>query len=201
MATRRETADALKRQRRAKKRADQVERRETIPEFNGENRWLSNFAPLPKGLTNEHLYQACKGIKGEATERVAAVLKLYQDVINDDSRFHDPNYVTTDVEDILVAARPGRTKRLGNQMLKTDADHAEWEAVKVDVMRLLLRHKFAAGTEYAQKLMDTGEKLLIEGNTWGDVFWGKCKGEGKNVLGKLLMQVRYDLFEQQKGAS
>jgi predicted NAD-dependent protein-ADP-ribosyltransferase YbiA (DUF1768 family) len=34
---------------------------------------------------------------------------------------------------------------------------------------------------------------LIEGNTWGDKFWGQVKGEGANYLGRLLMKVREEL--------
>jgi hypothetical protein len=32
--------------------------------------------------------------------------------------------------------------------------------------------------------------ILIEGNTWGDTFWGVCNGVGENNLGKTLMNVR-----------
>ena len=36
-----------------------------------------------------------------------------------------------------------------------------------------------------------GQRLkLVEGNTWGDRFWGVCGGVGLNWLGRLLMQVR-----------
>ena len=31
---------------------------------------------------------------------------------------------------------------------------------------------------------------LEEGNNWGDKYWGTVEGEGKNMLGKLLMKVR-----------
>jgi predicted NAD-dependent protein-ADP-ribosyltransferase YbiA (DUF1768 family) len=41
-----------------------------------------------------------------------------------------------------------------------------------------------------QKLLDTGTQTLVEGNWWGDVFWGVCKGVGSNHLGKLLMKLR-----------
>ena len=39
-------------------------------------------------------------------------------------------------------------------------------------------------------LRETGAEELVEGNYWGDTFWGVCRGEGENKLGKLLMQVR-----------
>jgi len=40
------------------------------------------------------------------------------------------------------------------------------------------------------KLLATGNEELIEGNTWGDTFWGVCDGKGLNKLGQLLMVVR-----------
>lgn len=40
------------------------------------------------------------------------------------------------------------------------------------------------------KLQETGDAELIEGNYWGDRFWGVCDGVGENHLGKLLMRVR-----------
>ena len=68
----------------------------------------------------------------------------------------------------------------------------DWEDVKVDIMYNILKAKFA-DPELAQKLRDTGNEELIEGNTWGDTFWGVCKGKGDNTLGKLLMKVRKEI--------
>jgi predicted NAD-dependent protein-ADP-ribosyltransferase YbiA (DUF1768 family) len=57
-------------------------------------------------------------------------------------------------------------------------------------MRDLLLLKFAPGTMRAAMLVSTDDRELIEGNTWGDTYWGVCGGRGKNMLGKLLMEVR-----------
>jgi predicted NAD-dependent protein-ADP-ribosyltransferase YbiA (DUF1768 family) len=49
-------------------------------------------------------------------------------------------------------------------------------------------------------LLATGNEELIEGNTWHDNTWGDCSCdackdiEGKNMLGKLLMKVRDELY-------
>lgn len=43
------------------------------------------------------------------------------------------------------------------------------------------------------RLLETGDAMLIEGNTWGDTFWGVCNGQGLNVLGNLLMEIRQEL--------
>jgi predicted NAD-dependent protein-ADP-ribosyltransferase YbiA (DUF1768 family) len=60
-------------------------------------------------------------------------------------------------------------------------------------MRELLRQKFAKPSILADRLIDTGNCQLIEGNYWGDTFWGVCKGKGENWLGKLLMEIRAEI--------
>ncbi|MCH7737275.1 MAG: NADAR family protein [Chloroflexi bacterium] len=53
----------------------------------------------------------------------------------------------------------------------------------------LLRDKFRDPV-LRQMLLDTGDLELVEGNNWGDRFWGRVSGVGDNHLGRLLMQVR-----------
>ena len=59
-------------------------------------------------------------------------------------------------------------------------------------MRDLLRQKFAREPLRSQ-LLATGEAKLIEGNHWGDTFWGVCRGQGENHLGMLLMKAREEI--------
>lgn len=47
-------------------------------------------------------------------------------------------------------------------------------------------------------LLRTGEQDLIEGNDWGDTFWGVDQGIGDNHLGKILMQVRTEIRQSRK---
>ena len=68
-------------------------------------------------------------------------------------------------------------------------DAAEWNARKVDVMRAVQIAKYS-NPILMQKLKDTGIAHLVEGNGWGDTFWGVSQGVGKNMLGKILMEVR-----------
>ena len=55
-----------------------------------------------------------------------------------------------------------------------------------------LRYKFS-NPDLKEKLLATGNEELVEGNWWGDQYWGICDGIGKNKLGKLLMKVRKEL--------
>ena len=71
----------------------------------------------------------------------------------------------------------------------------DWEDIKDDVMLEGLYRKFT-NDELAEWLLDTGDEELVEGNWWGDRYWGVCNGIGQNKLGKLLMKVREELAEE-----
>lgn len=91
---------------------------------------------------------------------------------------------------ITNAQSPGQAKRIG----RTCPLRSNWEEIKEDIMMAMLRAKFSE-PEMEQKLLATYERELIEGNTWGDVYWGKDlhSGRGKNRLGILLMKLRTEL--------
>jgi len=94
-------------------------------------------------------------------------------------------------ERIWVASAPTPliAKRRGREIVL----RKDWESVKLDIMYQLVLAKFVQNEDLAEKLLATGDAILVEGNDWGDRFWGKVDGEGKNHLGKILMQVRKEL--------
>lgn len=79
----------------------------------------------------------------------------------------------------------GEAKKLGRK-IKIRSD---WEEIKNSIMLELLHDKFQI-PELRMLLKMTEPEELVEGNTWGDTYWGVCNGVGQNKLGKLLMQVR-----------
>lgn len=83
---------------------------------------------------------------------------------------------------------PNQAKKAG-QSVKLRED---WEDTKRKVMLKLVRLKFEIPA-LRIKLLETGNAQLVEGNFWNDTYWGVCKGEGKNYLGKILMKVRDEL--------
>lgn len=89
---------------------------------------------------------------------------------------------------ILAAPSASAAKRIGREAPM----RATWDAERIPVMRSLLVLKFRG--DLATRLLSTGEARLIEGNTWGDTFWGVCAGAGENHLGKSLMWVRATLW-------
>lgn len=88
----------------------------------------------------------------------------------------------------------GQAKRLG----KTVKLRPDWEDLKQLVMFNLVYSKFEDHKELTDLLTATGTQELIEGNDWGDRYWGVCRGKGENELGKILMLVR-DLINTEAG--
>lgn len=155
-----------------------------INEFRGPYRWLSNFWTSPFTLN-----------------AVGCVPEIYPGLTG---RFTfssvEQAYVAAKTDNPLVQLQvmrlktPGEMKRFG----KTISLRSNWEQIKLPVMSLLVAQKFIQNQDLAKKLVETGDHVLIEGNTWHDRFWGKCfcpnhVGEGKNELGKILMNVRKGL--------
>ena len=79
-------------------------------------------------------------------------------------------------------------KRLGQQV----SMRADWNQVKLALMERIVRAKFNQHPRLAKKLLETGDKPLMEGNYWRDLYWGidlKTR-EGENHLGQILMALR-----------
>ena len=75
-----------------------------------------------------------------------------------------------------------------------------WSKIKVNRMYNVLKAKFS-DVELREKLLETGNSILIE-DSKTDPFWGVGKkGNGKNMLGKLLMKVRRELSRNNKTES
>jgi ribA/ribD-fused uncharacterized protein len=74
-----------------------------------------------------------------------------------------------------------------------DRRRSDWDAVKVDVMRQILRAKANQHEYVRRKLLATGDRELIE-NSWRDDFWGWGPNrDGQNMLGQLWMEIRAEL--------
>ena len=96
----------------------------------------------------------------------------------------------SDENRIQGAKTPGQAKRLGRKVLLRH----DWEAVKLQIMFDILWIKFQ-DPDLREKLLSTGNQPIVEGNNWGDKFWGKVDGVGKNHLGIILMKVRQEIRE------
>lgn len=135
-----------------------------INSFSGKYRFLSNFWPCKV---------VWEGVEYSSTEHAYQAAKL----ANTEHR-----------ELVRNAKTPGQAKKLGRKFPMIDS----WDNVKLNVMYDLCLQKFQ-NPELKQKLLDTGDAILIEGNTWNDTFWGICNGVGENNLGKILMRIRSEI--------
>ena len=90
----------------------------------------------------------------------------------------------------IVSLTAGQAKRRGYRVTL----RADWESIKLGIMEDLVRQKF--NDRILRDMLLATEGDLIEGNDWGDKFWGVCDGEGENWLGKILMKVRSEKLSQ-----
>jgi len=81
-----------------------------------------------------------------------------------------------------------------------DYRRQDWDAVKVEIMREILRAKAEQHEYVRRKLLETGDRVLVE-NSWRDDFWGWGPNrDGKNALGRLWMEIRAELRADQRDA-
>lgn len=94
--------------------------------------------------------------------------------------------------EIRRAESADRARKLGQNRSLTP--RADWDAVKLKVMRCAVEAKFTQDRDLGERLVGTGgEELIHESNT--DTFWGRTRdGLGDNWLGVLLMQIRAGLL-------
>lgn len=147
-----------------------------IPEFKGDYYFLSNFH-----YHDQHFTTADKPLVMKTAEHVfqAAKYKAMPSLSEDEK----VSYVVK----VSSAKTPTEARNLGKKAKGLDVE--AWDAMKIDVMREILLSKFA-DADLEARLMATGDAMLVEGNTWGDTFWGRCDKKGYNILGVLLMEIR-----------
>jgi len=138
----------------------------TIAAFTDNARFLSNFYPSPieyDEITYPTLEHAYQAAKCRDEHKN---VKVY----------------------IARLRTPAMAKRRGREIEM----RPDWDHIKLGVMEELVRIKFS--TEPLRGMLKaTAGHDLIEGNTWGDTFWGVCRGKGHNHLGKILMKIRDEI--------
>lgn len=136
-----------------------------IDAFEAEHFFLSNFYPSPISY---------EGKEFSTVEHIYQAHKATNEL---------------DFERIRRTSTPAQAKRLGRKIKIRD----DWELVKLPLMSVFVTLKFDQNPDLLLLLRSTGSAELIEGNWWGDTYWGICNGKGENFLGKILMNVRSGL--------
>lgn len=133
-----------------------------ISEFRGEYYFLSNFFPCTIKMKNGLTFT------------------------NAEAAFQSCKTEDWTVKQKFCGLTASEAKKLGR---KVDLVNG-WDEVKDQVMVDVVTEKFIQNLGLAEKLVETKDATLIEGNTWGDQYWGMCDGVGQNKLGYILMHVR-----------
>ena len=137
-----------------------------IDSFRGEYRFLSNFWEYP--IVYESIVYPTTEHAYQAAKSNDALIKI----------------------DISLAKTPGIAKKIGNTIIM----RSDWNSIKIKVMGDITRLKYNGDNDLSKMLINTSPHELVEGNIWGDTFWGVCKGVGCNHLGKILMMRRSQLM-------
>lgn len=142
---------------------------QVIDKFDGEYRFLSNF------YTCSVIYDGYSYASAEHAYQAAKSLSHRQRLL------------------IASQSTPGQAKRMGGNVELRPA----WNKKRMTIMHKIVSKKFEMNTPIRQRLLKTSGALLIEGNNWGDTFWGCVKKDGEwfgdNNLGIVLMMVRQEL--------
>ena len=116
------------------------------------------------------------------------------------------SYKTTDPKIRAKFAKMGpKEAKAAGRKVKLRSD---WEEIKFDVMWYVVYQKFSQNSLLTRQLIETSGMRLVEGNTWGDKYWGAIPTKvpvkdsetivltGDNRLGQILMQVRRILIDR-----
>ena len=148
-------------------KASEQEKLEAIESFQGPYRWLSNFVPA-KVVLDGVTYPSVENAYQAAKTKDLLRRKIFETCTSSEAK------------------KAGRLLEI----------RSNWADIKLAVMADLIGQKFAFGTVFASQLLATGDKNIVEGNTWGDTYWGVCNGKGQNHLGQLIMAQRLKLLSQ-----
>ena len=134
-----------------------------ITSFRGKNSFLSNMHPV---------FVTFEGVRYPSVENAFQAAK------------------TLNLEDreVFRVCSSSEAKKEGRKVVL----RSDWDSKRIDIMRNLLKDKFSQ-PKFKEKLLETNDAEIIEGNTWGDTFWGVYKNSGENNLGKLIMSIRSEI--------
>lgn len=162
-----------------------------IERFWEQYRWLSNFWEVEikfSGITYpsvEHYYVA---MKIDEPQKVTIIVDKKEVEV-----FLDVQQLRQYISELPTA---GKAKAFSKEQLK-GKERKDWDDQKISIMKYGLEQKYNQ-EPFRTKLIETGDKYIQEGNTWKDVFWvvDLDTGEGKNVLGKMIMIIREKLIKE-----
>ena len=107
--------------------------------------------------------------------------------------FQAQKFVGTANDEVIRRCGSPTLAKLRAEELTKEHRRLDWPGVKEAVMLEGLRAKFGQHPDLAERLLHSGDRLLVE-HTRNDSYWGDGgDGSGQNRLGHLLMQVRAEI--------
>jgi ribA/ribD-fused uncharacterized protein len=147
----------------------------SIKAFRGDYRFLSNFWIAPF----EYNFGEWGTFKVKTVEHGYQALKArdQKDFLN------------------IIQMSSAKETKIEGKIIKLRKD---WDTVKLELMFGLVKAKFESTPFLKQELIATYPERLIEGNTWGDIYWGvDTKLGGENHLGIILMAIREGFIKKE----
>jgi ribA/ribD-fused uncharacterized protein len=94
-------------------------------------------------------------------------------------------------EEIRLVKAPGKAAKMGRD--RAYPLRPDWESVKDNVMREAVSAKFQQYPHLVSLLLSTDDAEIVE-HTVNDSYWGDGgDGTGRNMLGRILVEVRQQL--------
>lgn len=114
------------------------------------------------------------------------------DWMTSEHAYHSEKFSDVEIIEKLKNARSAH-EAMEVAYANKDKYRKDWGDVKLGIMKDILRAKVAQHPYVKKKLLQSGDKELVE-DSWRDDFWGWGPNKGgKNHLGKLWMEIRNEL--------
>lgn len=147
---------------------------DAITEFRGDYFFLSNFYMCPVLGADDIIYPSSE---------------------------HSYMSCKNDIREDHLKLASLKTAREARNFGQTIVLRPNWDNLKYGYMKRVLQDKFTRNPHLGKKLLETGDRQLVENGSWHDLYWGICscekhQGEGKNALGQILEEIRNELKDK-----
>ena len=161
---------------------------------------------------SDEFFGGLSNMAGGFSVRVSIVAPRFDEIAGDRSEEHHRIVIPTsealyqalrfperrELQHVIISQTSPMTAKMKAKVYRDLHTRQDWDDVRVDVMRWCLRVKLAWNWDaFGDLLRRTGEREIVE-ESRRDAFWGAKPAEGghlrgRNVLGKLLMELREEM--------
>lgn len=160
--------------------------RRIVKEFKDSYSFLSNFYVFETSIQYAGFYWTSTEVPYQYSK-----FDLWRMMYHEGRTSTPPPYeVLEEFENNFVS--PSKSKKLSRNNKMPDEVRQAFDNIKDDVMLVLISSKYSSNEYLKTRLLNTKDYELVEGNWWGDDYWGYSfkTNSGLNKLGKLTMKIR-----------